>query len=70
MRFIFLSSDNALLSAGEDGLINLWDLKTHKIVQKIEPYLNPDIARNALGKWIGALDCNEDYIVNFKLLKW
>ncbi|KAL1494590.1 hypothetical protein ABEB36_010163 [Hypothenemus hampei] len=55
--------NNQILSGAEDGLVNIWDLRTYKITAKIEPHLNSKIARSHLGKWIGAVDCNEDYIV-------
>ncbi|CAG9768254.1 unnamed protein product [Ceutorhynchus assimilis] len=55
--------NNSLLSGGQDGLLNIWDLRLNKVIEKIEPHLNNQINRNKLGKWIGAVDSNEDYIV-------
>lgn len=57
------NSSNDLISAGEDGLVNIWDLREHKVTEKIVPHKNNQVARNDLGKWIGAVDCNEDYIL-------
>ncbi|XP_060527521.1 THO complex subunit 6 [Cylas formicarius] len=54
---------NRLLSSGEDGIVNIWDIKSGKVVDKIEPHANSQVARPDLGIWIGALDCNDDYVV-------
>ncbi|XP_030761934.1 THO complex subunit 6 homolog [Sitophilus oryzae] len=52
-----------LLSSGEDGVVNIWDLRTNKAHNKIEPFKYKEIERPDLGKWIGAVHCNEDYIL-------
>ncbi|KAF7288024.1 THO complex subunit 6 isoform X2 [Rhynchophorus ferrugineus] len=57
------NGNNDLLSGGEDGVVNIWDLGSNRVVEKIEPYLNSEMQRTNLGKWIGAVDCNEDYIL-------
>ncbi|CAH1154292.1 unnamed protein product [Phaedon cochleariae] len=54
---------NDLLSSGEDGTVNIWDLRTYKVSNKIEPHVNESVARPELGKWIGALSANEDYVL-------
>lgn len=63
LHSICKNGNNDLLSAGEDGCVNIWDLRTYKVTEKIEPHLNPLVARNDIGKWIGAVDCSEDYII-------
>ncbi|CAH0555910.1 unnamed protein product [Brassicogethes aeneus] len=55
--------NNELVSGGEDGLMNIWDLKTTKVVHKIEPSTDSKVARPNLGNWIGAVSANEDYIL-------
>ncbi|XP_050307298.1 THO complex subunit 6 [Anthonomus grandis grandis] len=57
------NGNNNILSGGEDGLVNIWDLRINKAVEKLIPHQNSQIARHNLGKWIGAVDSNEDYIV-------
>nr|CAI5866187.1 unnamed protein product [Callosobruchus analis] len=56
---------NDLISGGEDGIVNLWDLRSYKISNKIEPYKDEKLVRTEphLGKWIGAVGGNEDYIL-------
>ncbi|KAL3270109.1 hypothetical protein HHI36_009167 [Cryptolaemus montrouzieri] len=54
---------NDLISGGEDGLVCIWDLRDYKRINTIQPYLNNDIDRPELGKWIGAVGYNEDYLI-------
>lgn len=56
--------NNDLISGGEDGLVNIWDCRSGKVVNTIEPFKDDKINRPDLGKWIGAVDCNEDYILS------
>lgn len=55
--------NNDLISGGEDGIINISDIRSYKVSNKIKPYLQDKIARPDLGIWIGDIDCNEDYIL-------
>lgn len=59
----FFYSGNDMISGGEDGLVNIWDLRTYKVSNKIEPHLNDKIVRTEIGPWIGAVSSNEDYVV-------
>lgn len=52
-----------LISGAEDGKVNIWDLRTHQVSNKIEPYLNDKLVRPELGKWIGDISCNDDYLL-------
>ncbi|XP_022121989.2 THO complex subunit 6 [Pieris rapae] len=52
-----------LISAGEDGLVLLWDLRTSKCQNKIEPYKNSKVARPDVGKWVGAASLSDDWLV-------
>ncbi|KAK9886127.1 hypothetical protein WA026_014913 [Henosepilachna vigintioctopunctata] len=56
-------SGNDLISGGEDGLVCIWDIRNYKGVNRIQPYLNSDIDRSDLGKWIGAVGFNEDFLI-------
>ncbi|XP_018562227.1 THO complex subunit 6 isoform X2 [Anoplophora glabripennis] len=54
---------NDIISGGEDGLVNIWDLRTYKVSNKIEPHLNDKVVRAEIGHWIGAVSSNEDYVL-------
>ncbi|KAJ8930726.1 hypothetical protein NQ314_016455 [Rhamnusium bicolor] len=57
------TNGNDLISGGEDGLVNIWDMRTYKISNKIEPYRDDKVVRPELGNWIGAVSSNEDYLL-------
>nr|XP_026489890.1 THO complex subunit 6 [Vanessa tameamea] len=57
------SNGQQLISAGEDGLVLLWDLRVKKSYNKIEPHTNSKIARPDIGKWVGAAALGDDWIV-------
>lgn len=61
---MFDSRGNDLISGGEDGAVCIWDTRDFKNIDKIQPYLNTEIDRPELGKWIGAVGYNEDFLVN------
>lgn len=61
-------SGNELVSGGEDGLVNIWDARVKSVINKIEPHKNDKIARPELGKWIGAVGFNDDWLVTEKQL--
>ncbi|CAG5051224.1 unnamed protein product [Parnassius apollo] len=52
-----------LISAGEDGLVMLWDTRTGKSHIKLEPHANAKVARPDIGKWIGSATLGDDWIV-------
>ncbi|CAG9831145.1 unnamed protein product [Diabrotica balteata] len=51
------------ISGAEDGVVNIWDTKTYKVAHSIEPHKNDKVARPELGKWIGSVSANEDYVL-------
>lgn len=63
---MFLFSGNDLISGGEDGVVNIWDIRDKQVTNKIEPHKNNKISRSDLGEWIGAVSINEDWVVCFK----
>lgn len=52
-----------LISGGEDGLVMLWDERTGKSHNKLEPHANSKVSRPEVGKWIGAASLGDDWIV-------
>lgn len=54
---------NEMVSGGEDGIVNIWDTRVKNVINRIEPYKNDKIARPDLGKWIGAVSFNDDWLV-------
>lgn len=61
-KFAFYRN-HELISGGEDGIVNIWDLREKTPVQKIIPHENDKVSRADLGKWIGAVSLNEDWLV-------
>ncbi|XP_076674117.1 THO complex subunit 6 [Andrena cerasifolii] len=54
---------NQLASCGEDGTVRLWDLRKKENTNILTPHLVDKVARPALGKWIGAIDFTEDWLL-------
>lgn len=53
-----------LVSSSEDGLVLGWDLqRTKSITMRLEPYKAEGVARPSLGKWVGAVARNDDWLV-------
>ncbi|CAG9114873.1 unnamed protein product [Plutella xylostella] len=52
-----------LISASEDGSVKLWDTRTGKSHNSIEPHSNSNVARPDIGKWVGAASLSDDWIV-------
>jgi len=57
------SFGNQLSSAGEDGVVYLWDPRKSKPVHKIVPHSDLRLQRPSLGKWVGAVAMNDDWLV-------
>jgi len=53
-----------LSSASEDGTVCLWDTKRAKWVHTLVPHLEAKLSRPNLGKWLGAVALNEDWLVS------
>ncbi|XP_057658684.1 THO complex subunit 6 homolog [Diorhabda carinulata] len=51
------------ISGSEDGVVNIWDTRTYKVIHSIKPHLDDKVGRPAIGKWIGAVSCNDDYVL-------
>lgn len=62
LRFSFYRNKD-VVSGGEDGLVNIWDIREKHPVSKINPHENSKIARPEIGKWISAVSLNEDWLV-------
>lgn len=56
-------SGNKLISGGEDGLVNMWDIRQKVLSHKIEPHKKSQLSRPEIGNWIGAVSTNEDWLV-------
>lgn len=63
---LHLYRGNQLSSASEDGTVSIWDTRKPKPTHVITPHLEPRLNRAALGKWIGAVAMNEDWLVCVK----
>ncbi|CAD6236848.1 GSCOCG00008262001-RA-CDS [Cotesia congregata] len=55
--------NNQLASGSEDGSVRLWDLRTYENTSILKPHLVDKVARPKLGKWIGAVDFTEDWLL-------
>lgn len=54
---------NQLASASEDGTVKFWDLRNQEYTSTLTPSLNNQVRRPKLGKWIGAVDFTEDWLL-------
>ncbi|XP_078044626.1 THO complex subunit 6 [Augochlora pura] len=52
-----------LASSGEDGTVRLWDLRKKENTNILTPHLVDKVARPWLGKWIGAIDFTDDWLL-------
>lgn len=53
-----------MVSASEDGSVNLWDTRIPKHHCQFTPHTNERLARPDLGKWIGSATLSDDWIVS------
>ncbi|XP_076756137.1 THO complex subunit 6 [Xylocopa sonorina] len=54
---------NQLASSSEDGTVRLWDLRKKENTNILTPHLVDKVARPMLGKWIGAIDFTDDWLL-------
>ncbi|XP_057301892.1 THO complex subunit 6 homolog [Hydractinia symbiolongicarpus] len=61
----FLSKTNQIISAGEDGLVKFWDMRSCMSVEQIAPNELSMTSRSSVGKWVSciATDKTEDWLV-------
>ncbi|KAJ8722442.1 hypothetical protein PYW07_003622 [Mythimna separata] len=52
-----------LVTASEDGFVMLWDARTGKSHNKVQPHANSKVARPDVGKWVGSAAIGDDWIV-------
>lgn len=55
--------NNQLASCSEDGTVRLWDFRKKESTSILTPHLVDRVARPKLGKWIGAIDFTEDWLL-------
>lgn len=60
-------SNQQLITASEDGLVMLWDTRTGKKHNKVEPHTNTKVSRPDIGKWVGSAAIGDDWIVSIAL---
>lgn len=54
---------NQLATGSEDGTVRIWDTRKPKAVHTIIPHSDHKLSRPKLGKWIGAVAMNDDWLV-------
>lgn len=60
-------SDWQMVSGSEDGTARLWDLRQYALTAMVEPASEHSLARPHLGKWIGDVDINSNWLVSMYL---
>ncbi|XP_053625625.1 THO complex subunit 6 [Plodia interpunctella] len=56
-------NNDQIVTAGEDGCVLLWDPRTRRSHNKLEPHSNNKVSRPDVGKWIGSVALGDDWIV-------
>lgn len=65
LPLFILCSGNQVISAGEDGQVLLWDPRIGREPKvKLKPYLNEQVQRPNLGKFITSVDVENDWLVS------
>lgn len=60
--FVFFSNSR-IVTASEDGSVNLWDSRQCKITGTLEPYKDDNLNRPNFGKWQGTCSITDDWLV-------
>ncbi|XP_014293986.1 THO complex subunit 6 [Halyomorpha halys] len=55
--------DWQMVSGSEDGTARLWDLRQYALTAMVEPASEHSLARPHLGKWIGDVDVNSNWLI-------
>lgn len=63
--YVCIYRNSQLASSSEDGTVRLWDLRNYDNTNVLTPHMNDKVARPHLGKWIGAVDFTEDWLVKY-----
>ena len=65
----YLEKTDQVVSAGEDGMVHIWDHRSQVVAETIEPNKLPMASRASLGSWVGCLgvDKAEDWMVSLSL---
>jgi len=53
-----------MASASEDGTVRLWDLRQSACTNILQPHTKNVLSRPNLGKWVGAVAFNDDWLVS------
>lgn len=61
--------NNSIASAGEDGSVQVWDCRKNEVTNNLRPHASDKVSRPRLGKWIGAVDFTDDWLVITKSKK-
>lgn len=57
-----------MVSGSEDGSVRIWDSRVADVLNVIEPYRSKEVNRPKLGKWIGDVSLNDDWLVNNSMI--
>ncbi|EDW79282.1 uncharacterized protein Dwil_GK13259 [Drosophila willistoni] len=57
------SSSGCIYTGSEDGTVRIWSHKQKEQVSQIEPHRKCDLTRTDCGKWIGAVDVNDEWLL-------
>ncbi|XP_026481065.1 THO complex subunit 6-like [Ctenocephalides felis] len=52
-----------IASASEDGTVKMWDLNQQSFTNELAPYKEEKLQRPKIGKWVGCVTINQDWLV-------
>jgi len=56
-------SEDMLATGSEDGTVRLWDIRSSQTIRTIEPAVHKETIRPKLGKWIGCVASDGNWLV-------